>query len=156
FNSNGRFYAKSSEFLGMTPSRFRDRGINSTIHFAISQCTLGSVLVAATERGVCAVLLGDGPGALLQDLQDRFSRACLVQGDSVFDETVAKIISLVENPTVNLDLPLDVRGTAFQQRVWHSLQKIPAGTTVSYSDVARAIGEPRSLRAVGQAPVAVA
>lgn len=129
FNSNARFYAKSTEYLGMKPSNYRDRGVNNTIHFAVSHCALGSVLVAATKRGVCAVLFGDEPEALLRDLQDRFSRATLKRGTSAFDEMVTKVIRLLEHPSAALDLPLDVRDTAFQQRVWSSLRRIPAGTT---------------------------
>jgi AraC family transcriptional regulator of adaptative response/methylated-DNA-[protein]-cysteine methyltransferase len=148
FNSSGSFYAKSTELLGMVPSSFRDGGANSTIHFAVANCSLGAILVAATRKGVCAILLGDDPEALMQDLQKRFSRAKLIGGDPEFDALVAKVVGLVENPVCSPELPLDVRGTAFQQKVWRALQSIPAGQTASYAEVAMQIG---ASRAVAQA-----
>ena len=144
----------------MTPSRYRAGGADTDIRFAIGECSLGSILVAASEIGVCAILIGDDPDALAHDLQDRFPRARLIGGDAAFEQLVAKVVGLVEAPRVGLDLPLDVRGTAFQQRVWQALRDIPAGTTVSYADLARRIGAPKSVRAVAQAcganPLAVA
>jgi AraC family transcriptional regulator of adaptative response/methylated-DNA-[protein]-cysteine methyltransferase len=107
--------------------------------------------VAASEVGVCAILIGDDPDALARDLQDRFPRAELIGGDAGFEQLVAKVVGLVEAPGLGLDLPLDVRGTAFQQRVWQALRDIPAGRTVSYADLARRIGAPKSVRAVAQA-----
>jgi AraC family transcriptional regulator of adaptative response/methylated-DNA-[protein]-cysteine methyltransferase len=107
--------------------------------------------VAATEKGVCAILMGDDPEALVRDLQDRFPRALLKGGDAEFEGLVAKVLSFVEAPGIGLDLPLDVRGTAFQQRVWQALRAIPAGTTVSYTEIAGRIGAPKSVRAVAQA-----
>jgi AraC family transcriptional regulator of adaptative response/methylated-DNA-[protein]-cysteine methyltransferase len=151
FNSSGRFYAQSSEMLGMTPGAFRAGGARSAIRFAVGECSLGSVLVAATEKGVCAILMGDDPEALVRGLQDRFPRAELTGGDREFEATVAKVLSFVEAPKLGLELPLDVRGTAFQQRVWQALRAIPAGTTASYSDIAERIGAPKSVRAVAQA-----
>ena len=151
FNSNGRFYATSDAVLGMTPTAFRNGGIDIVIRFAIGDCSLGAILVAASERGVCAILLGDDPAALARDLQDRFPRAVLIGGDSEFEQQVARVVSMVEAPRVGLDLPLDIRGTAFQQRVWQALREIPIGTTQSYSDVARRIGAPTAVRAVAQA-----
>ena len=160
YNSNGRFYAQSNDLLGMTPSRYRAGGADTDIRFAIGECSLGSILVAASEIGVCAILIGDDPDALAHDLQDRFPRAELIGGDAAFEQLVAKVVGLVEAPGVGLDLPLDVRGTAFQQRVWQALRDIPAGRTVSYIDLARRIGAPKSVRAVAQAcganPLAVA
>jgi AraC family transcriptional regulator of adaptative response/methylated-DNA-[protein]-cysteine methyltransferase len=160
YNSNGRFYAESDALLGMTPSAYRAGAADVTIHFALGQCTLGSIAVAASERGVCAILLGDDPGALVRDLQDRFPNAHLVGGDVQFEDLVAKVVGFVEAPRVGLDLPLDIRGTAFQQRVWQALRKIPAGATVSYTELAKRIGSPGSARAVAQAcaanPLAVA
>ena len=160
YNSNGRFYAQSNDLLGMTPSRYRAGGADTDIRFAIGECSLGSILVAASEIGVCAILIGDDPDALAHDLQDRFPRAELIGGDAAFEQLVAKVVGLVEAPGVGLDLPLDVRGTAFQQRVWQALRDIPAGRTVSYTDLARRIGAPKSVRAVAQAcganPLAVA
>jgi len=160
FNSNAPFYAQSGNVLGMKPRDFRRGGINSTIRFAVGQCSLGAILVAATDKGVCAVLLGDDPQTLVQDLQDRFNRAQLIGGDASFERLVAKAVGLVEAPAIGIDLPLDVRGTAFQQRVWQALRAIPAGTTASYATIAQRIGSPKAVRAVAQAcaanPVAVA
>ena len=151
YNSNGRFYAQSNDVLGMTPSRYRAGGVDTTIRFAVGECSLGAILVAATELGVCAILIGDDPDALARDLQDQFPRAELTGGDAGFEQLVAKVIGLVEAPRLGLDLPLDVRGTAFQQRVWQALREIPPGRTTSYSDLAKRIGAPKSTRAVAQA-----
>jgi AraC family transcriptional regulator, regulatory protein of adaptative response / methylated-DNA-[protein]-cysteine methyltransferase len=151
YNSNARFYEKSGELLGMTPSNYRAGGANTEIRFAVGECSLGSILVAASERGVCAILLGDDPDALARDLQDRFPRADLIGNDKGFEQLVAKVVGFVEAPALGLDLPLDVRGTAFQQRVWQALTKVPAGSTVSYADIAKQIGSPSSVRAVAQA-----
>ena len=151
YNSNGRFYAQSNDVLGMTPSRYRAGGADTDIRFAIGECSLGAILVAASEVGVCAILIGDDPDALARDLQDRFPRAKLIGGDAGFEQLIAKVVGLVEAPGLGLDLPLDVRGTAFQQRVWQALRDIPAGSTVSYADLARRIGAPKSVRAVAQA-----
>ncbi|MDP3852116.1 bifunctional DNA-binding transcriptional regulator/O6-methylguanine-DNA methyltransferase Ada [Phenylobacterium sp.] len=151
FNSGGRFYAKSAQVLGMTPTRFRAGGEAATIKFAIGQCSLGAILVAATEVGICAILLGDDPEALARDLQDRFDRAVLVGADPEFEALVAQVVGFVEQPGLGLDLPLDVRGTAFQQRVWQALRDIPAGQTAGYLDIATRIGSPKAVRAVAQA-----
>jgi len=151
YNSNGRFYETSNEVLGMTPSNYRAGGADTEIRFAVGECSLGSILVARSERGVCAILLGDDADELARDLQNRFPRADLIGGDEEFEQVVSKVIGFVEAPALGLDLPLDVRGTAFQQRVWHALLKIPAGSTASYTDIARQIGSPKSVRAVAQA-----
>ena len=151
FNSNGRFYATSDKVLGMTPTDYRAGGTNAEIRFAIGECSLGSILVARSEKGVCAILLGDDPDALVRDLQDRFPRATLIGGDAGFEDLVAKIVGFVEAPRLGLDLPLDVRGSAFQQRVWQALQEIPAGETASYADIAERIGSSKAVRAVAQA-----
>lgn len=151
FNSGGRFYEQAGQVLGMTPTRFRAGGAKEVIRFAIAESSLGSILVAATDKGVCAILLGDDPQALVQDLQDRFDRAELVGGDEAFEAMVAKVVGLVERPSLGLDLPLDVRGTAFQQRVWQALREIPAGSTAGYAQIAEKIGAPRAVRAVAQA-----
>jgi AraC family transcriptional regulator of adaptative response/methylated-DNA-[protein]-cysteine methyltransferase len=160
FNSSGRFYGQSAALLGMTPTRFRAGGPDTTIRFAVGECSLGSILVAASDQGVCSILLGDDPEILVRDLQDRFPRARLVGGDTEFERLVARVVGMVEAPGLGLDLPLDVRGTAFQQRVWQALREIPAGQTASYSEVARRIGAPSSVRAVAHAvasnPLAVA
>jgi AraC family transcriptional regulator of adaptative response/methylated-DNA-[protein]-cysteine methyltransferase len=151
FNSNGRFYATSSEVLGMTPSQFRSGGSNADIRFAIGTCSLGSILVAASDKGVCAILFGDDPAALRHELEKQFPRALLVGGDKAFEQLAAKVIDFVEAPGKGLDLPLDVRGTAFQHRVWEALRRIPAGSTASYAEVAEAVGAPGSARAVARA-----
>jgi AraC family transcriptional regulator of adaptative response/methylated-DNA-[protein]-cysteine methyltransferase len=151
YNSNGRFYATSNEVLGMTPTNYRAGGASTEIRFAVGECSLGSILVAKSERGVCAILLGDDPNELARDLQNRFPRAHLIGGDAAFERLVSKVVGLVEAPALGLDLPLDVRGTAFQQRVWQALRKIPAGSTASYIEIAKRIGSPRSFRAVAQA-----
>jgi AraC family transcriptional regulator of adaptative response/methylated-DNA-[protein]-cysteine methyltransferase len=151
FNSSGRFYSSSSQVLGMTPTRFRAGGRGASIRFAVGECSLGSILVAATDKGVCAILLGDEPEALVDDLQDRFPAAKLFGGDRDFEQWVAKVVGFVEAPSLGLDLPLDVRGTAFQQRVWQALRKIPPGSTATYSEIAKRIGAPKSVRAVAQA-----
>ncbi len=151
FNSSGRFYAKSSALLGMKPKEFRAGGKNACIRFAVRECWLGSVLVAATEKGICAILLGDDPAALARDLQDRFPRAEIAGGGEQFEKTLAGVIATLESPTQEFNLPLDVRGTAFQQRVWQALRQIPVGTTASYAGVAEKIGSPKSVRAVAGA-----
>jgi AraC family transcriptional regulator of adaptative response/methylated-DNA-[protein]-cysteine methyltransferase len=160
FNSSGRFYAAAAETLGMTPSSFRAGGEGAAIRFAVGECSLGAILVAATERGVCAILLGDDPDKLVRELQDRFPKARLIGGDRSFEQTVATVVGFVEAPALGLDLPLDVRGTAFQRRVWQALREVPAGSTTTYTDLARRIGAPRAVRAVGGAcaanPIAVA
>lgn len=151
YNSHGRFYEQSDQLLGMTPSTYRGGGAQVTIRFAVGQCALGAILVAASARGICAILLGDDPDALVRDLQDRFPKAELIGGDAGFEQLVARVVGWVEMPQRGLDLPLDVRGTAFQQRVWQALRDVPAGQTVSYTDIARRIGAPKAVRAVAGA-----
>jgi AraC family transcriptional regulator, regulatory protein of adaptative response / methylated-DNA-[protein]-cysteine methyltransferase len=151
FNSNSRFYETSNEMLGMTPSAFRRGGADADIRFAIGECSLGSILVARSKKGVCAILLGDDPAALARDFQDHFPKANLIGGDADFEYLVAKVVGFVDAPALGLDLPLDIRGTAFQQRVWQALREIPVGETVSYAEIARRVGEPKSVRAVAQA-----
>ena len=151
YNASSRFYETASQVLGMTPSNYRAGGADSEIRFAIGECSLGSILVAQSERGVCAILLGDDPDALARDLQDRFPKARLIGGDRDYEQLVARVVGFVDAPAIGLDLPLDVRGTAFQQRVWRALRDIPTGSTVSYSEIARRIGSPKSVRAVAGA-----
>lgn len=160
YNAQSRFYEESDRLLGMTPTAYRAGGADTDIRFAVGACSLGAILVARSDRGVCAIMLGDDPDRLARDLQDRFPRARLIGGDAGFERWVAKVVGLVEAPGAGLDLPLDVRGTAFQQRVWQALRRIPAGRTASYTEIARRIGAPKSVRAVAQAcganPLAVA
>jgi AraC family transcriptional regulator of adaptative response/methylated-DNA-[protein]-cysteine methyltransferase len=151
FNSSGRFYEKSTDMLGMTPSRYRAGGHSEEIRFAVGQTSLGAILVASSRKGVAAILLGDDPNELVRNLQDRFPKAHLIGADRDYEDLVARVVGLVEIPGMGLNLPLDVRGTAFQQRVWEALQKIPAGRTVSYTEVARQIGSPKATRAVAAA-----
>jgi AraC family transcriptional regulator of adaptative response/methylated-DNA-[protein]-cysteine methyltransferase len=151
FNSSGRFYEKSTDLLGMTPSRYRAGGADEEIRFAVGQTSLGAILVASSTKGVAAILLGTEPEALVRELQDRFPKARLIGADRDYEALVARVVGLVEEPMLGLDLPLDVRGTAFQQRVWQALQQIPAGQTVSYAEIARRIGAPKAVRAVAGA-----
>jgi AraC family transcriptional regulator of adaptative response/methylated-DNA-[protein]-cysteine methyltransferase len=151
YNSSSRFYAASSELLGMTPTQFRAGGGGTSIRFAVGECSLGSILVAATPKGICAIELGDEPENLVRGFQDRFANAALVGDDGEFAQRVARVIGFVEAPRRGLDLPLDIRGTAFQQRVWKALRAIPAGSTASYSEVAKRIGAPKAVRAVANA-----
>lgn len=158
--STGRFYENSANHLGMSPRRYHRGGEGMGIRFAIGRCSLGEILVAATDRGLCAISLGDDPDQLARDLEDRFPRAELIAGDRDFDQWVARVVGLVESPGTGLDLPLDIRGTAFQQKVWEALRAIPPGETASYAEIARQIGQPTASRAVAAAcaanPLAVA
>ena len=151
FNSNSRFYESADQLLGMKPGDYRAAGQNNDIRFAVGQCSLGAILVAQSERGVCAILLGDDPHQLVCDLQDKFRRANLIGADQAFEQLIAKVVGFIEAPALGLDLPLDVRGTAFQERVWQALREIPVGCTASYADIAQRIGAPKAMRAVAQA-----
>ena len=151
FNSSGRFYADAAKSLGMKPGEFRAGGANIEIRHATAPCSLGQILVAATDKGVCAIFFGDDPKALDQELHNRFPRAKLIAGDREFGKLVAKVVAYVEAPHKDLDLPLDIRGTAFQHQVWAALREIPPGETVTYGDIARRIGKPAAVRAVGTA-----
>jgi AraC family transcriptional regulator of adaptative response/methylated-DNA-[protein]-cysteine methyltransferase len=151
FNSSGRFYEKSTGMLGMTPTQYRVGGTNEEIRFAVGQTSLGAILVASSKKGVAAILLGDDPEKLVCDLQDRFPKALLIGADQEYEALIARVVGLVENPRLGLDLPLDVRGTSFQRRVWRALQQIPPGERVSYAEVARRIGSASAVRAVAGA-----
>ena len=151
FNSSGRFYEKSTEMLGMTPSQYRAGGTDEEIRFAVGKTSLGEILVASSKKGVAAILLGDDPDELVRNLQDRFPKARLIGADSEYEALIALVVGFIEMPGTGLTLPLDVRGTAFQQRVWRALQEIPVGETVSYAEVARRIGSPNAMRAVAGA-----
>jgi AraC family transcriptional regulator of adaptative response/methylated-DNA-[protein]-cysteine methyltransferase len=151
FNANSRFYSKSADILGMTPTAYRRGGLGESIRFALGESALGSILVAASDKGICAIALGDEPEQLVRELQDQFDRAELLPGDDTFNQWVARVVGFVEAPHTGLDLPLDIRGTAFQRRVWQALTRIPPGTTASYREIAEKIGAPQSARAVAQA-----
>lgn len=160
YASSGHFQETSHQVLGMTATDYRSGGAQIAIRFAVGQCSLGAILVAASERGVCAISLGDDPDVLAREFQDRFPQADLIGGDTGFETLVATVVAFVEAPGLGIDLPLDVRGTAFQQRVWQALREIPTGQTVSYAELAKRIGCPKSARAVARAcavnPLAVA
>lgn len=160
FNSSSRFYEASDALLGMQARDFRAGGVGAVICFALGQCSLGAILIAQSQRGICAIFLGGSPDALLRDLQDQFPKAQLVGGDVGFETLVAQVVGFVEAPSNGLNLPLDIRGTAFQQRVWQALLRIPPGVTMSYGEIAERIGAPKTARAVAQAcaanPIAVA
>lgn len=151
YTSSARLYEHADRLLGMRPTDFRAGGPDIRVRFAIGECTLGSILVAHSQRGVCAISLGDDPDALARELQDRFPRADLIGDDHAFADRVARVIGFIEDPRHGLELPLDIRGTAFQQRVWRALRAIPIGETVSYSEIARRIGAPNATRAVAGA-----
>lgn len=160
FGSNGRFYANADKELGMTPSAYRAGGSKTQIRFAVGECDLGAILVAASSRGICAIAMSDDPDALVRDLQNRFPRATLVGGDAAFERTVAEVVGFVQAPKLGFHLPIDVRGTAFQRRVWDALRTIPAGAKTTYTDLAKRVGAPKAVRAVARAcaanPIAVA
>jgi AraC family transcriptional regulator, regulatory protein of adaptative response / methylated-DNA-[protein]-cysteine methyltransferase len=160
FNSSSRFYEKAKGILGMKPSIYKRGGVGEDIRYHISNCSLGYLLVAATGKGICSIRFGDSPNELQTELEELFPHAQVRQGDVSFKKMVAETLSFVERPQAQFNLPLDIRGTAFQQRVWTALQKIPLGSTASYQAVAKSIGKPAAVRAVAGAcaanPVAVA
>jgi AraC family transcriptional regulator of adaptative response/methylated-DNA-[protein]-cysteine methyltransferase len=151
FNSSSSFYGKSAEMLGMKPTAFRAGGKHERIHFAVGQCSLGAILVASSTHGVVAILIDKDPDALVRTLQDQFPNADLIGADTDYESVVARVVGMVEKPGLGIDLPLDIRGTAFQRRVWQALRTIPAGETVSYAEIARRLGTPQSVRAVAGA-----
>ena len=151
YGSSSRFYEKSTGLLGMTPTQYRAGGLNEEIRFAVGESSLGAILVASSAKGVVAILLGNDPELLVRDLQDRFPRAKLIGADRDYESLVAQVVGLIEAPGIGFGLPLDIRGTAFQQRVWRALQEIPPGQTVSYAEIARRIGTPKAVRAVAGA-----
>jgi AraC family transcriptional regulator, regulatory protein of adaptative response / methylated-DNA-[protein]-cysteine methyltransferase len=160
YGSGSRFYSESSRLLGMTPKQFRQGANQLCIRFATRECSLGVVLVAATENGICSILLGASSEELVSSLRRMFPKAHFSSGDGEFNQWVSQVIALVETPARGLDLPLDVRGTAFQQRVWQALLQIPSCSTATYTEIAERIGAPKSARAVAAAcasnPAAVA
>lgn len=151
FGSARQFYAISKEVLGMTPLKFKKGGAALDITFAAGRCSLGHVLVAATTKGLCAVLLGDKAEPLIADLKRRFPNANINMGNAAFEKTMTSVIAFVDHPQVRCDLPLDIQGTVFQRRVWQALSTIPPGKTKSYGDIATQIGAPAGVRAVAGA-----
>lgn len=151
FGASSRFYAATPARLGMTPTRYRAGGAGERIRFAVGACTLGALLVAASDKGLCAIWLDDTPAPLVQQLQDRFANAELIGGDVAFEQWMAQVVGFLDDPTRGLDLPLDIRGTAFQQRVWDALRRIPPGQTLSYTELAARIEAPSATRAVASA-----
>jgi AraC family transcriptional regulator, regulatory protein of adaptative response / methylated-DNA-[protein]-cysteine methyltransferase len=160
YSSSSRFYEKAADSLGMSPTRFRNRGIGESIGFAVTRCQLGFLLVAGTERGVCTVMLGDDAAELERLLRQQFSAANIFQDAGGLEKQVESILAAMTDHPATLDLPLDVRATAFQARVWQALREIPRGETRSYAQIAEAIGQPSAVRAVANAcgsnPVAIA
>jgi AraC family transcriptional regulator of adaptative response/methylated-DNA-[protein]-cysteine methyltransferase len=151
YGSSSRFYQESTAALGMTPTTYRDGGQGVRVAFTTVRSHLGWVLVAATDRGVCAIQFGDEPEALKERLEARFSGAELRADDPDLAGLAARTLAALRSPRQGLDLPLDIRGTAFQQRVWQALRRIPAGSTSTYGQVAAAIGQPTAIRAVARA-----
>jgi AraC family transcriptional regulator, regulatory protein of adaptative response / methylated-DNA-[protein]-cysteine methyltransferase len=151
FGTSSQFYTGAIAMLGMAPSHYNAGATDVKIRFAIERTSLGWLLVAATERGLCAIEFGETPEALTERLQARFPHAQWQEADPTFSHWVSQVIALIERPDRGLDLPLDIQGTAFQQRVWKALQAIPPGTTVSYTEVARQIDQPTAVRAVATA-----
>ena len=151
YHASSRFYAEAGQRLGMKPQVYRRGGTGERIRFAVGECSLGSVLVASTDTGVCAILLGNAPEPLPRELQDLFPHAELVGADATYEATVARAIGLIDDPGTPCTLPLDIRGTAFQQKVWQALRALPPGATLSYAELAERIGAPGAARAVAGA-----
>jgi len=151
FSSSSRVYEESGAKLGMTPAAYRKGGAGMHIRYTISECPLGYLLVGATERGLCAVSLGDSPAAVEQWLQTDYPQAELEQADAGLAAVVEQLVRHLAGDLPHLDLPLDVQATAFQLRVWEALRQIPYGETRSYAQVAQALGEPTAARAVARA-----
>ncbi len=151
FEASSRAYAQADDMLGMTPSAYRGGGAGEVILYAIAESALGQVLVAQSTRGICAITLGDQPAALVADLAARFPKAGIQPAEAALAQRIAAVVALVEQPGAGHDLPLDLRGTAFQRRVWLALQQIPPGQTASYAEIAAQIGAPTASRAVAGA-----
>lgn len=159
FASTGRFYEATDRRLGMAPSTWRNRGAGQTLRTAVGPCSLGTVIVATTDRGICSILLADHESEARALLAERFARATLEPSPHLA-QTLAAVVRLIDDPSSGHDLPLDVRGTAFQELVWRALRAIPPGQTRTYAELARAVGKERAARAVAAAcaanPLAIA
>jgi AraC family transcriptional regulator of adaptative response/methylated-DNA-[protein]-cysteine methyltransferase len=151
FNSSSRLYEYASEELGMTPATYSRGGRGVNINYTITDSSMGRLLVAMTERGVCAVRMSDTDAELEKDLREEFPHAEIKRDDSALQEQLQKILNHLDHNEPRLDLPLDIRATAFQRQVWEKLRAIPYGQTVSYGDVAKSLGNPGAVRAVGRA-----
>lgn len=151
FQSGSNYYRQADAALGMTASQYRQGGGHASIRFVVGTCGLGEFLVAESERGICAILLGSSAEELIAELETLFSHAALVADDPAFARRVAQVVSFLEHPARQFDLPLDIQGTAFQQQVWQALRGIPPGDTASYQAIAGRIGKPKAVRAVAGA-----
>ncbi len=149
FNSSSHLYTRTNDILGTMTSPVHTGAAETDIFFAIAKCSLGTILVAQSKKGICSILIGDDPVSLVQELQDQFPKVDL--GGDGHEEIVAKVVGMMEKPGMEIDLPLDIRGTAFQKRVWTALQQIPSGSTATYTEIAEKIGMPKAVRAVAQA-----
>jgi len=153
YGSSARAYESASSHLGMTPTAYRNGGKGLDIRIAVGRCFLDWALVGATDAGICAIEFGDDPETMKRQFVERFSNANVVRDDDEFSDWLDEVVAYIETPEVGFDLPLDIQGTAFQRRVWEALRRTPSGTTVSYGQLASAIGSPTSARAVAQACV---
>jgi AraC family transcriptional regulator of adaptative response/methylated-DNA-[protein]-cysteine methyltransferase len=151
YSSSSGFYRKDSHVMGMKPSEYRKGGAGLCIRYGIAPCTLGTVLAASTDKGICAILFGDDPQELPERLREMFPKAHLELAGADFEATLAHVVAYADNPRGRFELPLDLQGSLFQQRVWEALRQIPCGQTRSYSEIAQAIGAPSAARAVASA-----
>jgi AraC family transcriptional regulator, regulatory protein of adaptative response / methylated-DNA-[protein]-cysteine methyltransferase len=151
YNTSSRFYENAHTMLGMTPNKFRRQGSDAEIVYGLGECSLGTILVARSDKGICALMLGDNAAELESEIKRRFAKAKSIKGDDTFSALLTSVIALADVPEKKFDLPLDIRGTLFQQKVWAALRAIPPGETASYAEIARRIGAPSATRAVAQA-----
>ena len=151
YNTSSRFYESADTMLGMAPNTFRNQGTDTEIVYGIGTCSLGKILVARSDKGLCALMLGDDEAMLEGEIRARFAKAKSIKDDAGFAAQLAAVIGFVDDPAKTIDLPLDIRGTLFQQKVWAALRAIPPGETASYAEIARRIGAPKAVRAVAQA-----
>jgi len=160
YGSSSRFYERAVPKLGMAPSTYRRGGAGLDIRYAIVDCPLGRLLVAATDRGICTVAMANGDAPLIRALGDEYPQATITSDSGALSEWTSAIVAHIEGRRPRLDLPLDIQATAFQWQVWQSLAAIPYGETRTYGEIAKAIGKPAAVRAVAHAcasnPVALA